>query len=689
MRNRADDRTVVHPLRRERELRGWSQALLAEQVGAPSASIVSRWERGVVSPSPYYRERLCRLFDKDAAELGLLESAARPAPRYGDIGPIEVEPMVQRRPGAAPPCQLPPAIGDFTDRKESLALAYRILGTPNPDGERISAPVLVVTGSAGVGKTAFAAHVGHRLRSRFPDGQLFVDLQGTASPPLEAADVLAGFLHALGFDALRVPADMRERLQLYRGCLANGRVLVVLDNAASEAQVRPLLPSGPGCAALITSRPPLGALEGAATLRLDEFEPADAVELLARIAGPDRVSEEPDAARAVAALCGCLPLAVRIAGARLVSRPHWLLRKLTDRLDDERSRLDELSVGDLEVRASLGLSYSGLDEPARRAFRRLGLLSAPDFPAWLAAGVLRQRVVRAETTLERLVERRLLNIAGEDCAGQVRYRFHDLVRVFARERALQEDPAQERRAALEHALALQLALAERGRARLMPGHEHEPTLGRVEWTRVDDSDMALAVDRDPVSWFEAERVALIAAVPQAVEESLPELAWELVRSLPPLLRTSALWKEWLSTHEQAAEENRRTGNRLHQARSLWSLAACHLFVLRDYDRAESALQQCLPLFRQIEDRHGEGYSLLGLGWALRCRHELDQAAALLSQGLNLLEGVGDRHGQAVTLRALAEVHTACGRGAAAAVALDRSTALLRAVQTDGSDGEGL
>ena len=231
----------------------------------------------------------------------------------------------------------------------------------------------------GVGKTTLAVHAAHQLRTQFPDGQLYVNLRGVEAQALDPPEVLGRFLRALGVEGHSIPDDVDERADLYRSLMADRRALVLLDNAADEAQVRPLLPAGAGNAVLVTSRTRLTGLAGAEVIDLDVLPPEQAVELLGKIAGAHRIAREPAAAQVIAALCGYLPLALRIAGARLAAKPHWRLQRLAHRLAEQQRRLDELTAGDLEVRASVGLSYHGLGEREQRAFRLLGLLEVPDF----------------------------------------------------------------------------------------------------------------------------------------------------------------------------------------------------------------------------------------------------------------------------------------------------------------------
>jgi DNA-binding SARP family transcriptional activator len=346
-----------------------------------------------------------------------------------------------------PPCHLPPDVADFTGREDVVGGLRRLLGQ-EPGQRGTAVLVAAISGKAGVGKSAVAIRVAQQLRPWYPDGQLYVNLRGTEAHAPAPADILASFLRALGVDEAAVPDGLEERVRRYRARLADRRVLVVLDNAAGEAQVRPLLPPSAGCAALVTSRSRLAGLEAAHHAALEVLQSGEAVELLAKVAGAGRVAAEPTAARTIARLCGDLPLAVRIAGAKLAARPHWRLARLAERLGDERRRLDELRAGDLEVRASFAASHQGQDTAMQRAFRLLGLLETPSFAAPTAAAMLDVTVSDAEELLERLVEAHLLEVGGQDPGGRTSYRFHDLLRIFARERLRVETPVADRQAAL-------------------------------------------------------------------------------------------------------------------------------------------------------------------------------------------------------------------------------------------------
>ncbi|MFV0131914.1 BTAD domain-containing putative transcriptional regulator [Streptomyces sp. HMX87] len=344
--------------------------------------------------------------------------------------------------GHRPPAHLPPGSGDFSGRCAELRLLTEGLTV------RASA-VQVVAGPGGSGKSALAVHAAHQVAGHFPDGQLFAELRGMSDSPATTDETLGGFLQALGVPDGLLPPSTQARVELYRTLLAERRLLIVLDDAANEQQVRPLLPAGSDCAVLITARDRLGGLAGARLTELDVLAPEEALSLFTTIVGADRVRAEPDAALRILAACSHLPLAIRIAGARLVMRSRLPLAVLADRLDDERRRLDELCVGDLAVRTTISLSFQVLDEQARTALGRLGHLGLPDFSSWVVGWLLGVAEAEAQQLLEALVDTQLVGFTGVDTAGADRYRLHDLVRLFAREYAEEKEPADVLRAAVE------------------------------------------------------------------------------------------------------------------------------------------------------------------------------------------------------------------------------------------------
>ncbi|MEO3827704.1 BTAD domain-containing putative transcriptional regulator [Actinomadura sp. B10D3] len=343
------------------------------------------------------------------------------------------------RPAPAPQvARLPAPPADFTGRDAAVDRARALLGDAGEPR------VCAITGMGGVGKTALALRVAHRVADAYPDGQIHVDLQGS-SRPLEAAEALTRLLRTLGAPAADLPRGAEELTRCYRDRLTGRRVLIVLDDAAGERQIRPLLPGVPGCGVLLTGRTRLAALEGADRISLQPFDPAEGVELLTRHTSPERAAAEPRALAQIAERCGYLPLAVRACGARLVGHPHWPLSRLADRLADPHRLLDELRVADLDVQATLTLGYRRLPADLRRALRLLSLLSAPEFSFWIAAVLLDRPLTETRAQVEELVGAYLLEVPAE---RPDTYRFHPLVRAVARERALTEETPRLRAAAI-------------------------------------------------------------------------------------------------------------------------------------------------------------------------------------------------------------------------------------------------
>jgi hypothetical protein len=293
---------------------------------------------------------------------------------------------------------------------------------------------VVVSGRAGVGKTALAVHTAHRLTGSFPDGQLYLDLGGAGPGRVDPAFALERFLSALGVDRAAPRDTLAERTALFRSHTARSRMLLLLDNAADEAQVRPLLPGAPSCAVVITSTGGLSGLEGVRRIDLGVLEPDHALELLTRIAGDHLMAADRSAAMEIVQRCGFLPLAVRIAGARLAARPHWNLRRFAERLADERLVLDELVTGDLEIRASLAAGYTRLCPKVRTVCHLLARLSVPEFTAEDCARLMPASHEVAEKVMEQLLDASLIEISAIGVAGQTKYRFTTLVRAFLRER---------------------------------------------------------------------------------------------------------------------------------------------------------------------------------------------------------------------------------------------------------------
>jgi DNA-binding SARP family transcriptional activator len=562
--------------------------------------------------------------------------------------------------GAGRPCLLPADIADFTGRAGQVRDLCEAL-------TRATSPVAAVAGDGGVGKTTLAVHVAHRLRSAFPDGQLYADLHGAdVAPAVAPGEVLARFLRAMGLDGAAIPDGLDERAELYRERLAGRRMLVLLDNARDEAQVRPLLPGGPGCGVLVTSRARLGGLAGAHAIDLDVLEPGQAVRLLGRIVGQRRLASDLAAATELVRLCGCLPLAVRIVGARLAARPHWRPVDLLRRLDDERRRLDELAHGGLAVRASIALSYRGLEPAARTLFRQLGLLPVAEFASWVCAAVLDTSCAAAEDVAELLVDARLLQAAGPH-----RYRFHNLVRVYARERAHAEITPAEAAAARRRALGGWLALAERAH-RASYGGDHLVVHGGAARWQPDEPVLT-----DPFDWFETERLSLVAAVRQAAELDLDEYAWDLAHSCLTLFATRWYLDDWRRTQGYAMAAVRRTGNRRGEAAALYGFGSWHDAHGR-YRHALRCLSRAAALFEEVGERQGCGMSKAYVSHLARRLGRFGLALSSAEQGRALARAAGDPAGEASALRSAAQTNLALGNLDVAERSLAEALALVKA-----------
>ncbi len=563
-------------LRRER---GWTQDDVARRIAADTrqrtgktvpinADYVSRLERGLIGrPRSDYREAFRNLFGTTDADLGF-------APR----------PTGPSRPGASPVdrrrlFQLPPGIPDFIGRSAAVDTLIAAVTARTDRGVSIAA----ISGPPGVGKSALALHVAHAVRAAFPDGQLYAELRGIEPIPAAPADILGRFLTELGIDAGSIPDHVDDRARLLRTELGHHKVLMVLDNAADERQVRPLLPGNAACAVLVTSRKRLVGLEGADHLPLQVMTEAESRELLDRTIGAARTHSSPAATDDVARLCGWLPLALRIAGSRLADRGATPLAAYAERLSDEQHRLDMLEAGDLEVRASFALSYDACDDATRRAFRLLGVIESTDFAVWPLALLAETDPFEAETLLENLVDARLLEIAADcDTAHVQRYRFHDLLRVFARERLAAEEGPQRRRELVERLLTEYVRLGSTAAATLEPGGPFEPVPAFAP--------AAELLSADPLGWLQSERAAYIRGVSQAYEADLWELSWRLAELLPACWgSTGSAGRIARRQGQQGLAAARRAGSEAGEARIRSSLGALH-HAQAQYDHAAAELE---------------------------------------------------------------------------------------------------
>lgn len=540
---------------------------------------------------------------------------------------------------AAPVCQLPLDLPDFTGRDACVNELVGLIRSRKAAGQPT---VVAISGPPGVGKSAVAVRVAHAVRAEFPDGQLHADLGGTSASPRRPANVLAELLRSLGVPDAAMPSGTAQRAALLRSRLANARLCVVLDDASDAAQVRPLLPGAGTCALLITSRTRLPDLDGARPVGLDVLPPGEARRLLSGIAGARRVAAEPEAAEAILRSCGRLPLAIRVAGARLAHRPAWTLEMFAGRLADEHRRLDELRAGDLAVRASVTLSYDQLPGSAATAFGGLGVLGPVQFPAWVVAALLARS--GADDVVDLLVDTHLVDLVASDATGRPRYRLHDLLRCYAAERAEAVFGHEAVRAAVRRVVRGYLALALAGVER-MPVHFFGvlPDAGPAEGGLPVDGETLLA---DPVAWFEAEHRTGVAMVGLAVRWGLDDLAWRLACALLPYFDLRDHHADWLDTQEIALVAARRANDEHGEATVLRNLGQLHVYQ-DDYDAAMAEFQRAHELFSRGGAGRDTAVALAGMSTVHRMRGEHERSLDRCHEALELFTANGDRHGEAV------------------------------------------
>lgn len=547
------------------------------------------------------------------------------------------------------PRQLPSSTADFIGRETYIDEVRQILSAETRSEARFAVPIIGISGRGGVGKSTLALRVAHELGEEYPDGHLYVDLQGPVGDDRTTA-LLARFLRALGVGGAVIPDDPAERAEMYRSRLANKRLLLVLDGVTSEAQVTPLLPGSPSCAVIVTSRIRLGTLSGAHWIGLDAFDRDTSIDFLATIVGRERLDAEPKSVDELVAYCGGLPLALRIAGARLASRPHWRIAELARRLKNEVGRLDELSHHGLELRSSIGLSYRSLPDQVKRLFRLVAMIAAEDFPAWTAAALLDVDLGEVEETLERLVDVQMLEMSRCPARG-IRYRFHDLIRVYAQERLLATETEAERHEALARMLGGWLALAEAAHRKEYGGdytilHGDAPRLRVAEW--VDDE-----LVNCPMDWLENERGALVGAIRQAAAADMAELCWDLALTSVSLFEVKGYFDDWRETSELAYRACVEAGNRAGCAAMHYSLGTLHMFQKRLVE-AEQYFASALEMFESDANVHGQALVLRNAAFVDRLRGNFETMLGKYKDALAKMRAVGDLIGEANILRSLAK-----------------------------------
>ncbi|WP_169949003.1 AfsR/SARP family transcriptional regulator [Microbispora sp. H11081] len=560
------------------------------------------------------------------------------------------------------PAQLPAAVSDFTGRTR---LVHRLLALLRGEGSGEGVPIAAMSGIGGVGKTTLAVHVAHLAGDLFPDGQLYADLRGYGAEPTAPETALVAFLRALGIPMDVIPDGLAERSALFRSLLAERRMLVLLDNARDAEQVEHLLPGSPGCAAIITSRGKLADLPAARLVDLDVMEPEEALSLLAAVAGPDRVAAERAAAMDVVAACGFLPLAVRIVAARLASRPSWTVASLVPRLADERRRLDEMKIGNLAVSATFALGYGQLDARQARAFRLLSLPAGSDISALAAAAVLGLTPAEAEDVIESLVDASLL-----EAPARGRYRFHDLLKLFARRQAEDAEEPESRALALRRLLGFYLASAGAAHRLAYEGSAIAEAL-----TDLGVLGHSFSSADEAVAWMSAEAEDIFGAVAQAYESGGNLLAAaDLLLALEPLLEAGTSQREFEQRTSALLTAAHRAGERRGEMRCRYVLGRA-LFGANRLAEAESHFLAARALGEETGDHIvlGETCNALAVVAGRRRRHT--EALEWFDRATAVYREVGNPAGEALASCYSARDHLGLGRPDEAIAAAERGLAV--------------
>jgi len=620
-----------------RKALGLTQEELAELVAVGRSTVV-RWERGESEPLPSIRPKLARALK---VSVDLLESLLSADDQRGN-GEV--------------PRQLPPAVADFTGRAAELRRLTQIL-----DAAGVGGPGTVVLsaigGMAGVGKTALALHWAHQVAGRFPDGQLYVNLRGfdPSGTPVTAPEAIRGFLDDLGVAAERVPASPEAQAGLYRSLVAGRRMLIVLDNARDEQQVRLLLPASAGTLVLVTSRSQLtglAAADGARLLSLDVFASREATELLAARIGYARAAAEPRAVSEIAHLSACLPLAVAIAAARAATRPSLPLAEVANELRDASGRLDALDAGDpaASVRAVFSWSVRHLSRDAARMFRLLGVHPGPDISGPAAASLAGGNPAQARQHLAELARAHLIT---ERFPG--RYALHDLLRAYAAEQVHDTGSEAERDDAIGRMLDHYLQTAAHAALLLNPSHEPVALAVSSPGTTPEQP----ADHRQALAWFEEEHQVLLALITFAAASGFDVHAWQLPWALTPFLQARGHWQEWAATQRTALAAATRLGAAAAQAVCSRLLAAAYS-DLGDYAESARLFTASLTLYRRLGDRLGEAKVQFNLAALAEGQGRYADMLEHAEKALRLYQAIGDKASEAAALNNVGWTHCLLG-----------------------------
>ncbi|MFE5814133.1 BTAD domain-containing putative transcriptional regulator [Streptomyces sp. NPDC056479] len=623
------------------------RALLADELGIDPGPQLTRLHEGIL---------------REAPELAAPEPPM-PAPR------APAAPQSAALPAASAsgswttaPCTLPYDLSDFTGRQKELSALLDCIKDKNDSAERHT-PIVAIDGMGGSGKTSLAVRAARQMSDLFPDGQLHMDLRGftPGERSVTPASALDSLLRALGIPGDRIPDDVEGRAALWRSTLADRRVLLLLDNAVDAAQVLPLLPPAPGSLVLVTSRARLLDLDGAEWISIGPMSHEDSALLLKEMLGEARVAAEPKAAAELVALCGRLPLALRIVAARLRNRPRWTVQYLADRLRDETRRLEELSAGERSVAATLRLSYQAMAEEYRTSFRVLGLHPGTDIDVHSTAALLEMDTHDAEDVLERLLDVHLLQQPDMGL-----YRFHDLVRNFARS---QRGPATEQddSAAVERLLGYYLTATEEACQVLFPGRKRSSTGIAVHAGELPP----LQHPAQAAQWFDREHSSLLAAVVLADGHGLDRHTVCLTRNIVFQLNALGRFEDFRYLSQVAVSAARRVQDLALLGASLSSLGiAC--WKLGHFDEGIEVAGEGRDIAVRLGDKHTEAHSESTIGLLLTVLGQHADALPHLERAMTLERELDIPRAQAETLTILSTLYEQWGRYEEAASAARRA-----------------
>ncbi|HEU4423923.1 MAG TPA: tetratricopeptide repeat protein [Pilimelia sp.] len=711
--NLADLARLLRRLRRrDARQRGDSELTYRELAGKAgwSHAVVGEYFTGKALPPTDRFDVLIRLLGATPTELGALATARdRVEERRRSAG------QTPARPADAPlvPRELPADVYGFTGRPDQLAELHSLVTARAQSSAMV---VAVVSGTAGVGKTALAVHWAHQVRDQFPDGQLYVNLRGfdTSGSAMAPAEAVRGFLDALNVSPQRLPVGLDAQAGLYRSLLSGKRMLILLDNARDAEQVRPLLPGAPGCVVVVTSRnqlPGLVAVEGAHPLALDLLPADEATQLLARRLGPARVAVEPRAVEDIIARCARLPLALAIVAARAATHPGFHLDALAGELHDARDGLDAFAGGDAitDMRAVFSWSYHTLSDEAARLFRLLGLHPGPDIATHAAASLAGVPLGRIRPLLTELTRAHLVS---ERVPG--RFAFHDLLRVYAIELAHTHDTDEERHAAVHRVLDHYLNSAHPASLLLNPYRDVLSPASPVAGV----TPVRVAEVRQAMAWFTAEYAILLAVVELAEAHGFDAHTWQLASAIGTFCQRRGHWRDQIAIQSAALAATRRLADLDRQASAHRDLGRAHVRLSNDgaahhhfrqaldlygklgdatgqahiYNNIADALdrqgrpqdalghsQQAVDLFRAAGKRTGLAWALNGVGWLHSRLGNYEQAIAYCEEALVLQREIDDRQGQGATWDSLGYAHHHLGHHERALSCYEHAFDLIREV----------